>query len=144
MNPLSFFLAALVSATTLVSPIQASDWNALISGEEVAGFFVEGTTKVDVQAAHTLFDQGVAFVDFRDRRDWADGHVPGAILCGNVTEGNIASIVEKDSPVVFYCDGPDCRAAADAAAMAVGWGFQNVHYFADGYAAWVGAGNPVE
>ena len=144
MKPRLYFIATLVSAAFLLSPIQASDWNALISGGEVSGFSVEGTTKIDVQEARILHDQGVAFVDFRDQSKWAEGHVAGAIHCGNVTESNIASIVSKDTPVVFYCEGAECRSAAEAAAMAVEWGFQSVHYFAAGYAAWEAAGHPVE
>jgi rhodanese-related sulfurtransferase len=138
------FFAVLIGITVHISPIHAGDWNALVSGSKVTGFLVEGTKKVDAQAARTLFDQGVPFVDFRTHDSWAAGHVPGAILCGSVTESNITSIVSKGEPVVFYCDGSDCRSAADASAMAIDWGFQSVYYFADGYAAWVDAGNPVE
>ena len=82
-------------------------------------------------------------MDFRNNSNWAQGHIPGAVRCGNVTESNILSIVSKDMPAVFYCDGLDCKLAADATAMAVNWGFENIYYFAEGYVAWVAAEQPI-
>ena len=140
-----FLGAAVMIATTMpMAPAPAQEWLKLVSGDEATGYSIEGTTKIDANSARALHGQNVPFVDFRDHNKWALGHVPGSVSCQNATEENFLSIVSKNETVVFYCDGPDCRPAVDAAAMAVGWGFTGIHYFADGFESWKASQLPIE
>lgn len=108
---------------------------------------VNGATTVTVDDAVALFDQGVVFVDVRKDSDYDAGRVPGAVhldVKAAFTESSLLEHVSKDQPVVIYCNGHACMRSSQASEMAVGWGFQKVHYLRDGYPAWEAAGFPVE
>lgn len=108
---------------------------------------VDGATTVDAAKAHELFQEGVPFVDARKDADWNAGRIPDAIHLNVKTvlnEKSLGEHVKKDEPVVFYCNGPSCMRSSKASAMAVGWGYENVYYFRDGFPAWKAAGYPVE
>jgi rhodanese-related sulfurtransferase len=114
---------------------------------EVSPMQVDGAVTVDTAAAKALFDQQVAFVDVRKDGDWDAGRIPGAIhldIKGKYTADALGAEVQKDEPVVVYCNGESCMRSSDAAKMAVSWGFSKVHYYRDGFPAWKAAGNPVE
>ena len=114
---------------------------------EVSPMQVDGAVTVDTAAAKALFDQQVAFVDVRKDSDWDAGRIPGAIhldIKGKYTADALGAEVQKDEPVVVYCNGESCMRSSDAAKMAVNWGFGKVHYYRDGFPAWKAAGNPVE
>ena len=114
---------------------------------EVSPMQVDGAVTVDTAAAKALFDQQIAFVDVRKDSDWDAGRIPGAIhldIKGKYTADALGAEVQKDEPVVVYCNGESCLRSSDAAKMAVNWGFGKVHYYRDGFPAWKAAGNPVE
>lgn len=108
---------------------------------------VDGATTVDAAAAKQLFDQEAAFVDLRKQNVWNAGRVPGAIWLdfkNTFSEQTLAAEVDKDEQVVFYCSGVHCPRSAKAATRALGWGYQKVFYFREGFPAWKKAGYPVE
>lgn len=114
---------------------------------EVSPMQVDGAVTVDTAAAKALFDQQIAFVDVRKDSDWDAGRIPGAIhldIKGKYTADALGAEVQKNEPVVVYCNGESCLRSSDAAKMAVNWGFGKVHYYRDGFPAWKAAGNPVE
>jgi rhodanese-related sulfurtransferase len=119
---------------------------AALASEE-SPMTVPGATTVSAEEAVALFDQGVPFIDVRSPSDWDAGRIPGAFhLDSNVdfTEANLAEIVGKGDTVVIYCNGADCMRSSEMAAVAVGWGYTDVHYFRDGFPAWDAAGFPIE
>lgn len=108
---------------------------------------VEGATTTSVDQAKSLFDKGVKFIDVRNPRLYAKKHIPGAhhLDFKNVfTEQTLASVAERDEPVVIYCSGVKCSRSSRASAMAASWGFSQVHYFRGGIVDWNNAGYPVE
>jgi rhodanese-related sulfurtransferase len=94
-----------------------------------------------------MFDEGVPFVDVRKNSDWEAGRVPEAYhieLKTVFNKSELAKVVNSDEKVVIYCNGPKCLRSSKASAMAVEWGYTNVHYFRDGFPSWKAAEYPVE
>lgn len=115
--------------------------------QDVAPADVAGASTIDVERAKELFERGVKLVDVRDRADWNDGHVPGAIhlyIFHDFTEEELSVIVTKDEEVIVSGEGASEGAyGAIAAARAVSWGFKRVYYLPAGFPAWKAAGYPI-
>jgi len=108
---------------------------------------VEGTITTSVDEAKSLYDQGVTFIDVRNPRFYAKGHIPGAHHLDykyNYDEARLTAVADRDKPVVIYCSGVVCSRSYRASASAVSWGFKAVHYFRGGIADWQKAGYPIE
>lgn len=115
--------------------------------ESVSPVLVPGATTVDAVQAKALLDQGVAFVDTRNRALWELGRIPGAKLldfASDFTKDNLAGLIDRDEPVVIYCEGPKCLRSSKACELAVDWGFSDVFYFREGFPAWRAAGYETE
>lgn len=110
---------------------------------------ISGATTVDADGVIELITgtPGLVILDNRREADYAAGHIEGAIrLIDTDISGPdvlVAHGVEPDTPVLFYCNGLSCGRAANAAEMAVGWGYSNVHYYALGMGEWSELGLPV-
>lgn len=108
---------------------------------------VEGSITTSVEQAKALYDKGVVFIDVRNPRLYAKGHIAGAHhldLKNGFTEDAVAALVKREQPVVIYCSGVECSRSYRASARAVAWGFTKIHYFRGGIVAWRDAGYPVE
>ncbi len=101
---------------------------------------VSGAKTVDVFTAKRLYDRGAVFIDVRSQEEWSIGHVEGAIHLD--FQKDFAKLYEakgitRDTPLVIYCNSSNCLRSAYATAVSVYWGFKDVHYFRDGYFAWM-------
>ncbi len=108
---------------------------------------VEGTVSTSLLEAKKLFDKGVVFIDVRNPRLYAKGHIPGAHHFDykyDFDESRLDGVAKKDQPIVIYCSGVKCSRSYRASAKAVSWGFSKVHYFRGGIVDWKKAGYPVE
>jgi molybdopterin/thiamine biosynthesis adenylyltransferase/rhodanese-related sulfurtransferase len=102
--------------------------------------------EVDASEATRLLasDEPPALVDVRERDEWDEGHIAGAI---HVTRGNIESRIEqavpdRDHPVVLYCASGNRSAFA---AKTLGeLGYSTVYSLAGGYTEWKRNGFPTE
>ena len=131
----------IVFVSVMTASISHADKKVYHSPEQV-----EGTTKVTVQQAKELFDKGVVFIDVRNPRYYAKGHIPGAFhfdLKHNFDEAKLDGVVKKDQSIVIYCSGVKCSRSYRAATKAVSWGFTKVQYFRGGIAEWKKAGYSV-
>ncbi|BBK34773.1 rhodanese-related sulfurtransferase [Stella humosa] len=100
-----------------------------------------GAKTVDADKIIALLDahKNLVLVDNRRAEDFDAGHIEGAIriLDTDLTEARMTQLApQKDRPVLFYCNGLTCGRAAKAVQMAVGWGYQNVYYYALGMDEW--------
>ncbi len=96
--------------------------------EDVEGFLADGSrTIVDVNSAER----------------YAQGHVPGAI---HLDKTNLVAELpaDKTAALVFYCGGPSCQAAPNAARTAASLGYENVAVLSAGISGWTEAGKQVE
>lgn len=90
--------------------------------EAPQGVAVE-TSAIAVERAFALFRSGAVFIDVRRAVDFDAGRIPGARhveLKWALTEPNLRAIAPKRAPVVFYCNGPRCGRAREAAGKARG------------------------
>jgi sulfur-carrier protein adenylyltransferase/sulfurtransferase len=89
-------------------------------------------------------DQPPTLVDVRERDEWDEGHIAGAV---HVTRGNLESRIEqavpnRDQPVVLYCASGN--RSAFAAKTLEELGYSTVYSLAGGYTDWKRNGFPTE
>ncbi len=97
------------------------------------GFMATGKID-DVKAA---VDAGTYVIDVREPKEYADGHIPGAV---NIPLRTLAQNLDKvpaDQPVLLYC-ASGLRAGTATAALRL-LGYDNVKSFPGGWKAWSGA-----
>lgn len=138
-NRLTRMIPLLFGAMLLATP--------MASASETTPESIAGVTTIDAVAAKQLFDQGALFVDPRNDADWEAGRIPGAEhveLEAQLSEERLASLAGTDEPVVFYCNGENCRLSLTACEKAVAWGFKEVYWFRGGLPEWKDAGYPIE
>src|SRR5919109_406141 len=101
----------------------------------------------EVEASHAreLIENGSAqVIDVRERDEWDEGHLPGAV---HVPRGHLESRIEraapdKDAPVVLYCASGS--RSAFAAKTLEELGYEHVVSLAGGFTDWKRNGFPFE
>ena len=95
---------------------------------------------ISYEEAKALYDQGgILFVDARPPFDFGLGHIKGAInlpLKDFSEAGQILELMQKDQPLVTYCDGEDCNSSVMLAAKLDSSGYKNVTVFFGGWKEW--------
>jgi rhodanese-related sulfurtransferase len=89
-------------------------------------------------------DPSIKLIDIREDREWALGHITGAVHMGKgIIERDIEKAVpDKDAEIILYCGG-GFRSALSADALGR-MGYTNVFSMDGGWREWVEAGNPVD
>jgi molybdopterin/thiamine biosynthesis adenylyltransferase/rhodanese-related sulfurtransferase len=102
--------------------------------------------EIDVVTASGLLegDEPPVLVDVRERDEWEEGHIPGAI---HVPRGFLESRIEqavpgKSTPIVLYCAGGS--RSAFAAKTLEELGYESVASLAGGFTEWKRSGYPFE
>ena len=108
-----------------------------------------GLRLITLEEAEDLWRTGAALIlDARTAELYERGHVPGArTLPAAASEKDAAaslSDVPKDRALVVYCEGGDCQSSLALAKRLHEAGFADIRVFSGGWAAWSGAGLPVE
>ncbi len=101
---------------------------------------IKGATTVNALEAMDLYQQGALFVDVRDNFEYQLGHIRSAVHLDLKREFNDLYLIEtldRNIPIVIYCNSSHCYRSAVATFLAVGWGYENVYYFKDGYFTWL-------
>ena len=107
--------------------------------------FLMGIPTIAPNALRRMIEQrAVTVIDVNARERWAEAHVPTARNVDPVTWREQELPADKDAMVVFYCSGPLCRKAPNAARRAAQLGYRNVKVMSAGISGWVGAGLPIE
>lgn len=119
----------------------------------LARFPAHGQPWVEIpgDAAAWLHARGALFLDARRSRDYAQGHVAGALAFpiweSEVVKGRIEALVAEGRdgslPVVLYCSGGDCEDSHMLAQALFGAGFENLLVYRDGYPDWLARGGAV-
>jgi molybdopterin/thiamine biosynthesis adenylyltransferase/rhodanese-related sulfurtransferase len=96
------------------------------------------------RAREILAEDSAALVDVRERDEWDEGHIPGAV---HVPRGNLESRIENAVPdksrqIVVYCAAGN--RSAFAAKTLEELGYEHVVSLAGGFTDWKRNGNPVE
>src|SRR5262249_53229475 len=98
--------------------------------------------EVDSREAAPALEDGSVFVDVRERNEWDEGHIPGAI---HVPRGNLESRIESAIPdrgarIVVYCATGARSAFATKTLEELG--YVDVVNLAGGYVEWKRNGFP--
>lgn len=87
--------------------------------------------KISAEQAKAMMDKGgVTVVDVRTADEYAQGHVPDALLLINekITEASAQELLpNKDADILVYCRSG--RRSAEAAAKLVSYGYTHVYDF---------------
>lgn len=104
---------------------------------------IKECTIEDVKVRQAQGDK-FTLVDVREDKEWAAGHLPGAVHIGKgVIERDIeVKVPDTSTPLVLYCGG-GFRSAL-AADNLQKMGYTNVISMDGGYRGWTEAGLPVE
>ncbi len=107
---------------------------------------IKGANTVDAFQALRLFERGATFIDVRDTQEFQLGHIRSAVNLDLKRDFNDLYLIEtldRNIPIVIYCNSAHCYRSAVATFLAVAWGYENVYYFKDGYFTWLALDLPV-
>jgi rhodanese-related sulfurtransferase len=102
---------------------------------------IKGSTKIDAEALIKLASEhdNLVIIDSRIKSDRRQGFIAGSISLPD-TETSCFSlfpiIIRKNTPAVFYCNGPKCRRSDRAVIIASECGFTNIYWFRGGFEEW--------
>ena len=103
----------------------------------------KNVTEISPQEAAAKFKSGKAvIIDVRDKDEWDEGHIPGAI---HMSRGTIELDVEEKVPdpnvmIICHCGGGGRGALATESLQKMG--YKNVRNMAGGFKAWKAAELP--
>jgi rhodanese-related sulfurtransferase len=103
----------------------------------------QATPEVDVtETARMWAERSAQLVDVREPKEWAEGHIPGAIHIPLWEIGQRSGELMKEAPVIVVCRSGQRSLTATDELLARG--FADVASFNGGMLAWEKAGHPVE
>ncbi|MBL4867747.1 MAG: rhodanese-like domain-containing protein [Pseudomonadales bacterium] len=117
------------------------------AGEETPDS-IAGTMKVTAEKLFDLVDEfdDLVIIDARKSEDREKGYIEGSLGIPD-TDTNPAVLAKhlatKQTPVIFYCNGPKCGRSVKSSKMAVKEGYKNIYWFRGGWEEWSNKGLPV-
>jgi molybdopterin/thiamine biosynthesis adenylyltransferase/rhodanese-related sulfurtransferase len=121
-------------------------WKVMPSYRELLQQVRAEIDEVDAARARELLaaDERPLLVDIRERDEWGEGHIPGAV---HVPRGHLEARIEqaapdRTQPVILYCAGGS--RSAFAAKTLEELGYENVVSLAGGFTDWKRNGFPTE
>ena len=109
---------------------------------------IEGTVRVSAEELIVLVEStpNLVILDARKKSDYRKGFIEGAISLPN-TETNAKRLAKyiknKNSPILFYCNGVKCGRSVKAAHIAIEEGYNKIYWFRGGMEEWEAKGLPV-
>jgi rhodanese-related sulfurtransferase len=90
-------------------------------------------------------ERGLPVIDTRLEHFHRDGTVPGAQSISHEQIIDRLDELDPETPTVFFCNGPQCKATPDAIARLLAAGFPpaSILYYRGGMHDWVTLGYPV-
>jgi ABC-type phosphate/phosphonate transport system substrate-binding protein/rhodanese-related sulfurtransferase len=140
-----------------MEPIAAKEYDYV----STLGYFtprsLDGVTIVTAEEAAEMMKKGIPLYDTRIEEEHREGYIKGA---GWLPYGeksgkevgfdaskdhfDIGRVTDKNAPVVFACNGPECWKSYKSCVAARKAGFTHVYWFRGGFPEWVAKGYPVE
>ena len=155
MNSLARIVVLLGSACLL-----GAMWNGLSDGgiplwgpEEawrVRGPIVvpRGAEQVDLAAFRSAIEAGATIIDARSEKDYAEGHVPGALSFpgGRISErlARVFETIDPEAAVVVYCAGVSCNSSLTVYRRLEREGYKKIRVFTGGWNEWKEKGLAIE
>ena len=118
---------------------------------------LEGVKRVTAAQALELASRGAQLIDVRTEREFNARHARGAVLVPYAEksykepqfDGALDSFpgltkLDKDRPIVFMCNGPECWKSYKASHAAHASGFRDVYWLRGGVPEWAKSDLPTE
>jgi rhodanese-related sulfurtransferase len=102
---------------------------------------IEGTHRIEAEGLIQFanHNENLIIIDSRIGSDRKLGYIPGSISLPDTDtscESLARLIPQKSDPVVFYCNGPNCRRSDNAVVIAADCGYTGIYWFRGGIEAW--------
>lgn len=99
------------------------------------------------QMRQILSDGSALIVDSRPSKEFANGHIPGALNPAVPPEQTVAAVEklargDKSKAIILYCNGPFCEASRRLSAQLLEAGFNDVRRYQLGMPVWRALGGP--
>ena len=110
-------------------------------GQDEAPASVQGAANVDAEGLIALVQErgDLVLIDSRISANRKHGFIEGSLSLPDVaTDCNtLAShIATPSTPVLFYCNGPNCLRSSNAVTIARECGYQTLYWFRGGFLEW--------
>jgi len=119
---------------------------------------LKGATTVDAAKARSLIDSGVMVIDSRVANEYAESHIKGAVnvpykeksakavnFDASQDSFDLSKLpANKSTPIVIYCNGPECWKSYKASTEAIKAGHKSVYWFRLGMPEWKDKSYPTE
>ena len=102
---------------------------------------IEGSSKINAEMLIQLArdHDDLVIIDSRIKSDRRQGFISGSLSLPDTETDclSLLSIVDrKETPVVFYCNGPKCRRSDIAVSIASECRYTNIYWFRGGFEEW--------
>lgn len=108
----------------------------------------EGIRIVHLEETRNLMAGGAKVLDARPEEEFAEGHIPGAMLFDYYELGRymeeVLPLLSREERIVVYCSGRECDDAELLARELYTLGFTRLYVYKGGYEGWLDSGLPVE
>ena len=109
----------------------------------------KGISELELEEAWAVHQEGTGvFVDARSAKEFAAGHIPGALLLPlddfDEAVSSWTDLIPPETLLITYCAGAGCDSSWDVAELLKEEGYSRVKVFFGGWEQWKGAGYPVE
>ena len=102
---------------------------------------IEGVVILTAEAAIEMIleNPNMPIIDSRKKLEYVKGHIEGSVslLDTEMTERDLKNIVvNKESAILFYCNGVRCLRSSNAIVKAQAWGYSNLFWIRGGWKEW--------
>ncbi len=136
-------LAAIFSVPTVFPSVVLAAEEAVVQPK--ANWYPK-LVQADFVAKHAILPkpEGVQIIDSRPAaRKYDPGHIPTAMNLPDTQFDKLVDQLPKDKNtlLIFYCDGPECMLSHNSAFRAEKLGYTNIQVYAEGYPDWLKNGH---
>jgi len=116
-------------------------FNSASASDYLSPETIDGTTRIDAERLIELAREkkDLVIIDSRIGSDRHQGYITGSISLPD-TDTDCTTLLpiidRKDTPTVFYCNGPKCRRSDRAVVIAHDCGYTNIYWFRGGLEEW--------
>jgi ABC-type phosphate/phosphonate transport system substrate-binding protein/rhodanese-related sulfurtransferase len=119
---------------------------------------LSGIRIVTAEEVVDLRSKGATFYDVRIEREYAEKHIKGAVSLpyGEKSTKEVGfdpsldtfklsdTVKDKNAPLIFACNGPECWKSYKASVWAYNAGYRNIYWFRGGFPEWKEKNLPLE
>lgn len=133
MQSRRLILFLLIAAPLFISPARAEKPTAPESIDGAANLSAEEVVEL------ILSEPRLVVIDSRKEEEYAKGHIEGAISLpdtGMDRKALAKHAGNRDTPLLFYCNGMRCLRSSNAVQKALEWGYNRLYWFRGGWVEW--------